>query len=123
MKLWLDDYRLPPDGFWWAKTVEQAQQMITDALASNQPFEWASLDHDLGACPDCLGGKTPEEWLNASGYATMPHCDHFGTGYTLVCWMEETQHWPLEKPNVHSLNASGAARMRAAIDRAYANGR
>ena len=66
-----------------------------------------------------MGGMCAEEWLVKSGYQAMPHCDHFGTGYTLVCWMEETGIWPKEKPTVHSANPVGRARMRAAIDRSW----
>lgn len=70
-----------------------------------------------------MGGRTVEEWLALSGYQSMPHCSHVGTGYDLVCWMEQTGHWPRQKPLVHSANPVGAARMRQAIDRHYEGGR
>lgn len=120
MYLWLDDFRLPPqDGrAWvWAKNIETAKRYL-----ETEPVTFASLDHDMGACADCLGGLTPEEWLERHTYRSMPHCDHLGTGYTLVCWMEMTGHWPLEKPVVHSMNPDGRKRMQLAIDRHYDHG-
>ncbi len=79
---------------------------------------FASLDHDLGACDECSEGLTPDEWLEKHNYASMPNCSHFGTGYDLVCWMEETGHWPtVYWPTVHSANAVGRRRMEQAIER------
>ena len=43
MKLWLDDLRPPPEGWMWARTVEEAMPH----LRSGEVAE-ASLDHDLG---------------------------------------------------------------------------
>lgn len=114
MKLWLDDIRPAPDGWHWVKTVDEAKAMLIRG-----GVEHASLDHDLGACSDCLNGRTPEQWLEETNFTAMPHCDHFGTGYTLVCWMEENDIWPPYKPAVHSRNPAGAAKMRAAIERKY----
>lgn len=114
MKLWLDDMRPAPIGWHWAKTVQEAQELLRTGKVDE-----ASLDHDLGACADCMGGKSPEEWLQLTGFTQMPNCDHFGTGYTLVCWMEEHDIWPANKPTVHSRNPAGAAKMRAAIDRRF----
>ncbi len=44
MKLWVDDFRNPPDGtWWWAKTSAGAIRLL-DRL----PIATLSLDHDLG---------------------------------------------------------------------------
>lgn len=44
-KLWLDDIRKPPEGFWvWARTIEDAKMIV---LASDTFMEM-SLDHDMG---------------------------------------------------------------------------
>lgn len=118
MNLYLDDMRPVPDDTWTlVKTVEEAK-----ALLWNGNVIHASLDHDLGACDACLIGPhgermTPEEWLDFSDWESMPNCTHFGTGYDLVCWMEEYGIWPAEKPTVHSANPSGGAKMRDVIDR------
>lgn len=114
MKLWLDDWRLPPIDWVWAKTAEDAI-----AYLKTGDVEEASLDHDLGACPACLDGLTAEQWMEKHTYQSMPHCDHFGTGTTVVNWMEEHNMWPVVKPKVHSLNPIGRARMQAAIDKHY----
>lgn len=107
--LWLDDVRPAPDGWVWVKTVDEAKPYF-----ERREVRRASLDHDLGACAECMGGMSTEEWLVKSGMTAMPHCDHFGTGYTLVCWLEETRLWP-EAVNVHSANPVGRERMRQVI--------
>lgn len=43
MNLWIDDIRLPPDGWDWAKTSAEAIEFIR-----NNNYEVASFDHDLG---------------------------------------------------------------------------
>lgn len=114
ISLWLDDMRPAPIGWIHVRTAQEAQGYLSRGIVQR-----ASLDHDLGACSECMGGKTPEQWLVETNYQAMPHCEHFGTGYTLVCWMEETGHWPIEKPNVHSANPAGRQKMQAAIARRY----
>lgn len=49
----------------------------------------ASLDHDLG--------------------------DDELSGYDLVCWMEEHNHWPHKVPSVHSMNPVGRKKMMDVI--------
>lgn len=114
INLWLDDMRPAPAGWLWLKTVDAAKELLRAGRVRK-----ASLDHDLGACRDCMRGRTVEQWLDESGMTQMPNCEHFGTGYTLVCWMEETGYWPHEKPTVHSANPAGRARMLQAINREW----
>ena len=118
MNLWLDDIRDPAHygaiGFVWVKTVQEAKEHLLRGDVKR-----ASLDHDLGACADCLGDRTAEDWLIQHGGMAMPNCDHFGTGYDLCVWMAETGHWPQEKPTVHSANPVGRERMRGVIDRYF----
>ena len=114
MDLWLDDMRPAPKGWHHVKTVEEAKFALLTASVQR-----ASLDHDLGACTDCLKGRLPSEWLDDHDGEQMPNCEHFGTGFTLVRWMEETGNWPTEKPTVHSANRAGSAMMRAIIDKHY----
>lgn len=112
MNLWLDDIRKAPSGWKHVKTVDEAKAaLLTGEVVS------ASLDHDLGSCDHCMLGRTVEQFLAETG--VMPHCEHFGSGYTLICWMEETGRWPKEKPTVHSLNPAGRAKMQAAINRRF----
>lgn len=88
--LWLDDVREAPEGWVHVKTVEEAKAY----LEKGNVFR-ASLDHDLG--DDA----------------------HNGTGYALVCWMEESGHWPKYPPQVHSANPVGAQKMRTVINKQY----
>lgn len=114
INLWLDDHRPAPPGWSLAKSFDEAVE-----LASHNPVAKMSLDHDLGACKECLRGMTYEEWLESHQYQSMPHCDHAKTGYDFVVWMATNNIWPAEKPTVHSANPAGAARMRAAIDHSW----
>lgn len=45
MKLWVDDLREPPEGWYWAKTSEHAIEML---ILGRNHVEEMSLDHDLG---------------------------------------------------------------------------
>jgi len=90
MKLWLDDIRPAPPGWEWVKTVKEAQELLLTGTVTE-----ASLDHDLG------------------------DDEKFGTGYKLVCWMEETGIWPTESTKVHSANPVGWAKMFVPIKRYY----
>lgn len=112
--LWLDDVRPAPGGWYHVKTIQEAMPFL-----ERGEVEMASLDHDLGACSDCMDGLSLEKWLILHNYKSMPNCPHFGTGYDLVCWMEETGHWPVQRPFVHSRNPAGAAKMRQAINRKF----
>lgn len=117
--LWLDDMRPAPAGWLHVKTVDDAKVTLSSGKVRR-----ASLDHDLGACASCMGGRTAEQWLDESKFTQMPNCDHFGTGYTLVCWMEETGHWSKHAPGVHTANPAGRLKMLAAILREHErNGR
>lgn len=42
--LWIDDIRLPPEGYLWVKTSKEA----IDAIKEHGTFEHISFDHDLG---------------------------------------------------------------------------
>lgn len=42
-KIWIDDCRIPPDGYLWIKTVNDAIAFI---LAHNNEIELLDLDHD-----------------------------------------------------------------------------
>ena len=91
MKLWLDDMRPCPKGWAWAKTAPQAI-----ALLARGEVTVVSFDHDLGN-------------------------DMEGTGYDVLCWMEEAiecEQWygPLPEILIHSANPVGRARMYAVKD-------
>lgn len=103
MKLYLDDIRPCPEGWTYAQTVSEAVSKVEACLARGEDWTHASLDHDLA-----------EEHYIGSSYGSPPQT---GTGTDFVDWMIEKNIWPTHKPKVHSMNPSGAARMRVAIDR------
>ena len=117
MKLWLDDVRPAPDGWYHAKTVAQAQALIQGALHAADPWEEASLDHDLGVCGDCVETCGSGPWPIVT--VKEGNCDHNGTGYQLVVWMAEYGLWPVQKPLVHSWNPVGKKAMEAVIERHF----
>lgn len=91
MKLWLDDVRLPPDGWVWAKTAGEAIVLLADNV-----FDEVSLDHDLG----------PES---------------AGTGYQVVCWLEERvmtdDAFTAPVVHVHTSNPSARTKMLLAVQK------
>jgi hypothetical protein len=113
MRVYLDDLRNTPPGFnQRVNSVLEAIDLFTSIPADQ--IEALSLDHDLGHCERCA------EDINCLG-STLRHCKchcHL-TGYDLVCWMEENNYWPKNRPTVHSANPVGRNKMLAAIERAY----
>ena len=109
--LWLDDSRPAPPAWLRVTTVRNAQRILEARLVRE-----LSLDYDLGWCSDCLA---KDEHLKNSG---RRHCQHTPTGYDLVQWMAETEHWPLAPPTVHSGNVDGGARMLGMIARFWHEG-
>ena len=76
-RLWIDDLRVPPYGFAWAKTSQQAIKMIS---GRGTPYEHISFDHDLGGDD---------------------------TSRLVVLWLCEYEgHWP-KTASVHSMNPVG----------------
>ena len=90
MKLWLDDIRKAPDGWQWVKTAQEAI-----ACLSTGKVKMVSLDHDLG------------------------NDELYGTGYTVLTWVErqvfENESFPIPEMLVHSANAVGRVNMFRAI--------
>ncbi|MEI6245216.1 MAG: cyclic-phosphate processing receiver domain-containing protein [Acidobacteriota bacterium] len=109
--LWLDDSRPAPPSWLRVTTVRNAQRMLEARLVRE-----LSLDYDLGWCADCIAQG---EHMKHSG---LRHCEHTPTGYDLVQWMAETEHWPAAPPTVHSGNVEGGARMLGMIARYWHEG-
>lgn len=93
VRLWLDDVRPAPRGWYWATTAMEAFDVLQGCYVTE-----ASLDHDLG---------------DASVF----------TGYDLLLWLTEYQeamglnYWPLRRPQIHSANPVGRQNMQSVIDR------
>ena len=48
MKIWVDDLRPVPEGYEWARSVNQAISLVEKAEAGGEEIELLDLDHDLG---------------------------------------------------------------------------
>lgn len=115
--LFMDDVRdcsRGPEPWTIARTVELAQEYLSFGLVLK-----CSLDHDMGACEDCVSKGLHQGDCLTDETTFMNWCPHVMDGTKLVRWMVETGHWPKEKPFVHSANPNGRDRMRALIDQFY----
>lgn len=103
MKLWIDDCRSAPHGYFHCYSVYQAIELIELAefrneqennleLAQSSPIELIDIDHDAG------------EYANDGG-------DYI----KLLDWLEETgRNYPIR---IHSMNPVGRENMRRIIER------
>ena len=93
MKLWIDDVREPPYGYFWFKSVNDAKTMITLCEAGYfTKVEIIDIDHD------------------AADYAKDG-----GDYIKLLDWLEETgRNYPIR---IHSMNPVGRDNMRRIIQR------
>ena len=102
MKLWIDDVRPAPHGFFHAYSVEQAKSLIkmmemcdshTWSLTdTTYQLELIDIDHDAG-----------------------DYASDGGDYIKLLDWLEETgRNYPI---HIHSMNSVGVANMRRIIQR------
>ena len=94
MKLWIDDVRPEPDGYIWAKSVIQAQNIIEyfEDLYGSPSVELIDTDHDAG-----------------------DFAQYGGDYIKLLDWLEETgRNYPIR---IHSMNPVGRENMRVIIKR------
>ena len=96
MRLWVDDERTAPDGWVWAKTSDEAMNVILrwrdsefGRYREDAEVEAVSLDHDLG------GDDTTR---------------------SIVLWMCEHDWWP-ERVYVHTANPVGRHWLEGMIER------
>ena len=90
IKVYLDDERIPPDGWVHVKSPNE----VIDLLKTGSVIEM-SLDHDLGGD------------------------DTIGTGYDVLCWLEEQvicNHFFPPFITIHSANPSAKNKMLLALD-------
>ena len=93
MKIWLDDVRPAPKGYYWVDTVNKAKNCIIYQEEHGIEIELLDLDHDLGYEREADGGN----------------------GIKLLDWMEETgRNYPIR---IHSMNPVGVENMRRIIKR------
>ncbi len=98
MKLWIDDVRPAPEGYYWAKSVNSAKRQIQwietfkDFGFNNLTIDLIDIDHDAG------------EYVSDGG-------DYI----KLLDWLEETgRNYPIR---IHSMNPVGVENMRRIIER------
>ena len=98
MKLWLDDVRPAPDGYYWCKSVVEAKNRIViyeQLYATEQmigEIEEINIDHDAG-----------------------DYAQYGGDYIKLLDWLEETgRNYPI---HIHSMNPVGVENMRRIIQR------
>ena len=99
MKLWIDDVRPAPEGYFWCKSVNEAKRVIieySDKLDFDMNIidmiELIDIDHDAG-----------------------DYAKDGGDYIRLLDWLEETgRNYPI---HIHSMNVVGVANMRAIIKR------
>ncbi|WP_224240146.1 cyclic-phosphate processing receiver domain-containing protein [Hyalangium gracile] len=90
MKVYLDDERATPAGWVAARWPEDAIALLQTGQVTD-----ISLDHDLGD-------------------------DLHGTGYDVLCWIEEavaTRGFVPPRISIHSANASARRKMELAVER------
>jgi hypothetical protein len=96
MNLWLDDVRDPCKhgaiGFDWAKTYDEA---IT-ALKRGD-IEFASLDHDIGACADCTAKMLHIGDMLTPETTFYNRCPHEKTGYDKALSINNLERGTYEK--------------------------
>lgn len=101
MKLWLDDLRKPPEGWYWLKTADEAIDCMANCVEM-EAVSVISMDHDLSDLQYIQEGQLSKEQREAIAKEK--------TGYDVICWMEENNCWPA-RVVIHSMNPEGARRM------------
>lgn len=92
MKIWLDDIRAAPPGYFHAKSVNAAIDKIKLVEAQDLPIEIIDCDHDLG-----------------------DYAKDGGDGIKLLDWLAERgTFYPIV---LHTMNPVGKANMQRMLDR------
>ena len=97
MKLWIDDVRPAPKGYFHCKTVNQVKRIILGLEGEEQYYdgegvELIDIDHDAGN-----------------------YSEDGGDYIKLLDWLEETgRNYPIR---IHSMNPVGISNMRKIIQR------
>jgi len=92
MKLYLDDVRIPPEG--WALVSDAHQMIYLLEKKDKLKIDEISLDHDLGN-------------------------EIFGNGYDVLLWIEEKVFTENYKPpiiHIHTANVSARKKMELALN-------
>ena len=112
INVFMDDVRVPPIGWVCTRTVSETQELLRKGVV-----EHLSLDHDMGACDECIRERRDVGDMLTPETTFFSWCKHASDGTKLVQWMIETNTWPRKKPTVHSANPVGRQRMQGMIER------
>lgn len=94
MKIWLDDLRDPPEGYYHCHSVNEAIALIS-SVESIQQIELIDCDHDLG-----------------------DYASDGGDGIKLLDWLlERGTLYPIK---LHTMNPVGRENMQRMLDRYWA---
>ncbi len=93
MKIWVDDVRPAPKGYWWCKSVNDAKRVILDPVIQHSfGIDIIDIDHDAGE-----------------------YAKYGGDYIKLLDWLEETgRNYPIR---IHSMNPVGVENMRRVIQK------
>ena len=92
MRIWLDDVRPAPEGYFWCKSVNETKRTIIWHCGLWGTIDLIDVDHDAG-----------------------DYAKDGGDYIKLLDWLEETgRNYPIR---IHSANAVGVANMRRIIER------
>lgn len=96
VKIYLDDVRPCPEGYIYVQSAQDCIAKLSENFLLGNTIEHLTLDHDLGD-------------------------DVFGTGYTVILWLEKyaSDGVFIVNPDyitIHSANPVGRAKMQSGID-------
>jgi hypothetical protein len=92
MRIWVDDIRPAPEGYFWCRSVSDARKIIEITNGKKETIEVIDLDHDAG------------DFAYKGG-------DYI----KLLDWLEETgRNYPIR---IHSMNPVGRENMRRIIEK------
>ena len=93
IKIWIDDIRPAPKGYYWIRSVNEAKRFFCDpVIVKNHIIILVDIDHDAGE-----------------------YAKYGGDYIKLLDWLEETgRNYPIR---IHSMNPTGRINMRRIIRR------
>lgn len=112
MRLWIDDVRPAPEGYYWAKSISTA---IYEIMRYNKEADYIWYYYILGY----YDRETLERHLSVWQIEEISCDNDLGPdepeGYKLLDWLEATGHsYPI---HIHTDNPVARERMRAIIER------
>ena len=114
MKLWIDDVRPAPDGYDWAKSVDEAKEIILEAEDVVDSINHMETTlYNLPTWNNCMLRKRYTIELIDIDHDAGNYAEYGGDYIKLLDWLEETgRNYPIR---IHSMNPVGRENMRAII--------